>query len=184
MYGGATSYLPIKLSQAGVIPIIFAISFMLFPQLIGNFFVSTNNATLQSIGEVLVSIFNPSTIVYNLIYFFLVVAFTFFYSSVVFNPQKVSEEIQKHGGFIPGIRPGKNTQDYLQRTLYKLTIVGAVFLGIIAIMPNILSNITGMQMIFFGGTSVLIIVSVILESYKVIQAQLYSQSYEKLQTNL
>ena len=184
MYGGATSYLPIKLSQAGVIPIIFAISFMLFPQLIGNFFVSTSNSSLQAIGGVLVSVFNPSTIVYNLIYFFLVVAFTFFYSSVVFNPQKVSEEIQKHGGFIPGIRPGKNTQDYLQSTLYKLTLVGAVFLGIIAIMPNIMSTITGMQMMFFGGTSVLIIVSVILESYKVIQAQLYTHSYEKLQTNL
>lgn len=181
MYGGATNYLPIKLSQAGVIPIIFAVSFVLFPQLIGNFMSSSGNATFKGIGEFLVSVFNANGVLYNVIYFFLVVVFTFFYSSIIFNPQKISDEIQKYGGFIPGIRPGKNTRDYLQATLYRLTFMGAIFLGIIAILPNILSSLTGARLLFFGGTSILIVVSVILETYKVVQAQLTTASYEKLQ---
>lgn len=184
MYGGATNYLPIKLSQAGVIPIIFAVSFVLFPQLIGNFFASSNNQMLQGIGQTLVLVFNASGVVYNIIYFFLVVAFTFFYSSVVFNPQKITEDIQKHGGFIPGIRPGKHTQEFLQRTLYRLTFVGAIFLGLIAVLPNIVSAFTGITQILIGGTSILIVVSVILETYKILQAQLVTESYDKLQSLL
>lgn len=184
MYGGSTNYLPIKLSQAGVIPIIFAVSFVLFPQLIGNFLASSNNSALAGIGQFLVSVFNTQGAIYNVIYFFLVVLFTFFYSSVVFNPQKITDEIQKYGGFIPGIRPGKNTRDYLQAVLYRITFIGAIFLGTIAVLPNILSTITGQQMIFFGGTSILIVVSVILETYKVVQAQLFSHSYDKLQSSL
>ena len=184
MYGGATNYLPIKLSQAGVIPIIFAVSFVLFPQLIGNFLASSNNAALSGVGQFLVTVFNSNGIVYNIIYFFLVVLFTFFYSSVIFNPQKVTEEIQKYGGFIPGIRPGKNTKDYLQATLYRLTLIGAIFLGVIAVLPNIVSTFTGQRLIFFGGTSILIVVSVILETYKVVQAQLFTESYNKLQSSL
>jgi len=184
MYGGSTNYLPIKLSQAGVIPIIFAVSFVLFPQLIGNFLASSNNTALAGVGQFLVSVFNTQGAIYNVIYFFLVVLFTFFYSSVVFSPQKITDEIQKYGGFIPGIRPGKNTRDYLQAVLYRITFVGAIFLGTIAVLPNILSTITGQQMIFFGGTSILIVVSVILETYKVVQAQLFSQSYDKLQSSL
>jgi len=180
LYGGATNYLPIKLSQAGVIPIIFAVSFVLFPQLIGNFLSSSKQVALQKVGEVLVLLFNTNGVLYNIIYFLLVVIFTFFYSSVVFNPQKITEEIQKHGGFIPGIRPGKNTQEFLQSTLYRLTFVGAVFLGVIAIMPNIISGLTGVQLVFVGGTSILIVVSVILETYKVVQAQLMTERYENL----
>lgn len=181
MYGGATNYLPIKLSQAGVIPIIFAVSFVLFPQLIGNFLSSSANPSLKGIGDFLVAVFGANGFVYNLIYFLLVVAFTFFYSSIIFNPQKIADEVQKYGGFIPGIRPGKNTKDYLQNTLYRLTFIGAISLGIIAILPNILANLTGSRLIFFGGTSILIVVSVILETYKVVQAQLTTASYDKLQ---
>lgn len=181
MYGGATNYLPIKLSQAGVIPIIFAVSFVLIPQLLGNFMVSAKQPLLQKIGETLVFIFNANGAIYNVFYFLLVVLFTFFYSSVVFNPQKITEEIQKHGGFIPGIRPGKNTQEYLQTILYRLTFIGAFFLGIIAILPNIVSALTGAKLLFIGGTSILIVVSVILETHKVIQAQLLTENYEKLQ---
>jgi len=179
MYGGSTNYLPIKLSQAGVIPIIFAVSFVLFPQLIGNFLASSNNGSLAGIGQFLVSVFNSQGVVYNIIYFFLVVLFTFFYSSVVFNPQKITDEIQKYGGFIPGIRPGKNTRDYLQGVLYRITFIGAIFLGVVAVLPNVLSSVTGQRMIFFGGTSILIVVSVILETYKVVQAQLFTHSYAK-----
>ena len=182
MYGGATNYLPIKLSQAGVIPIIFAVSFVLFPQLIGNFMSSSSNANVQGIGQFLVTVFNANGVIYNVIYFLLVVIFTFFYSSIIFNPQKITDEIQKYGGFIPGIRPGKNTKDYLQATLYRLTFIGAIFLGIIAVLPNILSSLTGARLIFFGGTSILIVVSVILETYKVVQAQLTTANYDKLQT--
>ncbi len=184
LYGGATNFLPIKLSQAGVIPIIFAVSFVLFPQLLGNFFASSKAALLQKIGETLIVVFNTNGIIYNLIYFFLVVVFTFFYSSIIFNPQKITEEIQKHGGFIPGIRPGQKTSEFLQKTLYRLTFVGAVFLGVIAILPNILANLTGIRLIFIGGTSILIVVSVILETYKVIQAQLVTGGYDKLKTLL
>ena len=182
MYGGATNYLPIKLSQAGVIPIIFAVSFVLFPQLIGNFMSSSNNPSVAGIGQFLVTVFNANGAVYNIIYFLLVVIFTFFYSSIIFNPQKITDEIQKYGGFIPGIRPGKNTRDYLQATLYRLTFIGAIFLGIIAVLPNILSGLTGARLIFFGGTSILIVVSVILETYKVVQAQLTTANYDKLQS--
>lgn len=182
MFGGATNYLPLKLSQAGVIPIIFAVSFVLFPQLIGNFLLSVKNPTMASIGEGLVSFFGTNGILYNIAYFFLVVVFTFFYSSVIFNPQKIADEIQKHGGFIPGIRPGSHTQQYLQATLYRLTFVGAVFLGLIAVLPNILSRLTGINLILVGGTSILIVVSVLLETYKLIQSQMVMQKYDKLES--
>jgi len=184
MYGGATNYLPLKLSQAGVIPIIFAVSFVLFPQMIGNFLVSAQNGTLQKIGEFLTSVFAANGVMYNGIYFLLVVAFTFFYSSLIFSPQKISVEIQKYGGFIPGIRPGNATRAYLQALLYKLTSVGALFLGTIAILPNILASITGVSLFFIGGTSILIIVSVILESYRTIQATIMTDRYDQLHTTL
>ena len=182
MYGGATNYLPLKLSQAGVIPIIFAVSFVLFPQMIGNFLVSAQNSTLQKIGEFLTNVFAANGLMYNSIYFLLVVAFTFFYSSLIFNPKKISEEIQKYGGFIPGIRPGNATRVYLQALLYKLTSVGAVFLGAIAILPNILASVSGMSLFFIGGTSILIVVSVILETYRMIQATIMTDRYDKLNT--
>lgn len=181
LYGGANNYLPLKLSQAGVIPIIFAVSFVLFPQLLGNIFVSSPNSVLQGIGHFLVSLFATNGIAYNLIYFFLVVLFTFFYSSLVFNPQKISEEIQKQGGFIPGIRPGSATKSFLQATLYRLTAVGAVALGLIAVLPNIMSAITGSQSYLVGGTSILILVSVILETYRVLQSSIITEGYDKLQ---
>jgi preprotein translocase subunit SecY len=184
MYGGMTNYLPIKLSQAGVIPIIFAVSFVLFPQLIGNFLSSVKNPALADFGRGLAAFFNANGFLYNFFYFILVVVFTFFYSSVVFSPKKVTEEIQKYGGFIPGIRPGKNTQDYLQQTLYRLTFVGALALGLIAILPNILAALTDIKFFFIGGTSILIVVSVILETYKTLQAQMVTQKYEKLNTLL
>lgn len=184
MYGGATNYLPLKLSQAGVIPIIFAVSFVLFPQMIGNFLVSAQNGTLQKIGEFLTSVFAANGAMYNGIYFLLVVAFTFFYSSLIFSPQKISVEIQKYGGFIPGIRPGNATRAYLQALLYKLTSVGALFLGTIAILPNILASITGVSLFFIGGTSILIVVSVILESYRTIQATIMTDRYDQLHTTL
>src|SRR3989339_1089591 len=121
MYQAANNYLPLKLNQAGVIPIIFAVSFVLFPQIIGNFLQYAPNDFLAGIGRFLAVSFQPSGFLYNFIYFFLVVAFTFFYTVIVFNPQKISEDIQKHGGFVPGIRPGSATKKYLQNVVYKIT---------------------------------------------------------------
>lgn len=179
VYQGATNYLPLKLNQAGVIPIIFAVSFVLMPQLIGNFLKYVKNPAVAGIANFLATAFNPSGFFYNFFYFILVVAFTFFYTVIVFNPQKISEEIQKNGGFIPGIRPGLATKQFLEKIVYKITSVGALFLGIIAILPALVSKLTGMSDLVIGGTGILIVVSVILETFKTMEAQLIMKSYDK-----
>ncbi len=179
MYQAASNYLPLKLNQAGVIPIIFAVSFVLFPQLIGNFFKYSKVPVISGIANFLVNVFNPAGFFYNFFYFLLVVGFTFFYTIIVFNPQKIADEIQKHGGFIQGIRPGQATKQYLERVLYRITTVGALFLGLIAVLPAIISKITGINNLVVGGTGVLIIVSVILETFKTVESQLVMRSYDK-----
>jgi len=131
-----------------------------------------------AIGTTLTRVFNPAGLTYNLIYFILVVAFTYFYTAVTFNPQKISEEIQKHGGFIPGIRPGRVTAEYLQYILTRLTLAGALFLGILAILPSIARGITGVSTLMLGGTGILIVVSVVLETVKSLEAQLVMRNYE------
>jgi len=179
LYQAASNYLPLKLNQAGVIPIIFAVSFVLFPQMIGNFLQYSKNYLIASIAKFLITVFNPSGFFYNFFYFILVIGFTYFYTVVVFNPQKIAEEIQKHGGFIPGIRPGLATKQYLEKILYKITSVGAIFLGIIAILPAIISKITSIPNLVIGGTGILIVVSVVLETFKMIEAQLVMKNYNK-----
>lgn len=179
VYQGATNYLPLKLNQAGVIPIIFAVSFVLMPQLIGNFLKYVKNPAIAGIATFLANAFNPSGFFYNFFYFILVVAFTFFYTVIVFNPQKISEEIQKNGGFIPGIRPGLATKQFLEKIVYKITSVGAIFLGCIAVLPALVSKVTGMNDLVIGGTGILIVVSVILETFKTMEAQLIMKSYDK-----
>jgi len=179
MYQGATNFLPLKLNQAGVIPIIFAVSFVLFPQLIGNFLSYAKNPTVAAVAKFLASTFQPSGFFYNFFYFILVIGFTYFYTVIVFNPQKIAEEIQKHGGFIPGIRPGLSTKQYLEKILYKITSVGALFLGIIAVLPAIVSSLTKVSGLMIGGTGVLIVVSVILETFKTVEAQLVMRNYDK-----
>ncbi|MFA5136279.1 MAG: preprotein translocase subunit SecY [Patescibacteria group bacterium] len=179
VYQGATNYLPLKLNQAGVIPIIFAVSFVLMPQLVGNFLRYVKNPFVSSIATFLSNAFNPSGFFYNFFYFILVIAFTFFYTVIVFNPQKIADEIQKHGGFIPGIRPGPATKQFLEKIVYKITSVGALFLGLIAILPALVSKITGMDGLVIGGTGILIVVSVILETFKTMEAQLVMKSYDR-----
>ncbi|MBP6993796.1 preprotein translocase subunit SecY [Candidatus Woesebacteria bacterium] len=179
MYQTASNFLPLRLNQAGVIPIIFAVSFVLFPQLIGNYLQYSSNGTIKAIAQFLVVAFAPSGAVYNIFYFLLVVVFTFVYTMIIFNPQKIAEEIQKHGGFIPGVRPGESTKNYLQSIILKLTSVGALFLGVIAIIPAIISGFTGLNDFAIGGTSILIVVSVVLESLKSIESQVSSRNYEK-----
>ncbi len=179
VYQAANNYLPLKLNQAGVIPIIFAVSFVLFPQIAGNFLRYMPNATVAGIGTFLAQAFNPAGFTYNIMYFILVVAFTFFYTIIVFNPQKIADEIQKHGGFIPGIRPGNATKVYLQKVVYKITTFGALFLGLIAILPAIVSSLTGFQGLVIGGAGILIVVSVVLETFKTIDSQLVMKNYDK-----
>lgn len=178
MVGGEATHLPLRLNQAGVIPIIFAVSLVLTPSLVANYLVLSRNPALVNIGQFFTSWFNPNGALYNASYFILVVGFTYFYTAIVFNPKKISEDIQKHGGFIPGIRPGTPTASYLNYILTRITLVGALFLGIIAIFPTIGTALTGVQTLLVGGTSVLIVVSVVLETYKSIEASLVMRNYE------
>lgn len=178
IYGGQSTHLPLRLNQAGVIPIIFAVSLVLLPSLFGNYLIAAKNPAMNVIGQFLTTWLKPDGVPYNAIYFLLVVGFTFFYTAVIFNPKKIAEEIQKYGGFIPGIRPGTPTSSYLNYVLTRITLVGAFFLGIIAILPSIVQSITGVGTLFLGGTSILIVVSVVLETFKSIEAQLVMRNYE------
>jgi len=177
-YGGQSTYLPLKINQAGVIPIIFAVSLVLIPSMISNAVTSIPNPAIADFGRFLGTTFRPGGIVYNLVYFVLVVGFTYFYTAVIFNPEKIAEEIKKHGGFIPGIRPGKSTVEYLNRILTRITLAGALFLGVIAILPSIAQGITGSNTMTIGGTGILIVVSVILETTRQVESQMVMRSYE------
>lgn len=178
IYGGESTHLPLRLNQAGVIPIIFAVSLVLIPSLLANYFTGAKNAMLHTIALNLATWFNPNGWFYNGLYFVLVVGFTYFYTAVIFNPKKIAEEIQKYGGFVPGIRPGTQTAHYLNFVLTRITLVGALFLGVIAIFPTIAKSVTGVQTLLLGGTGILIVVSVILETVKAIEAQLVMRNYD------
>jgi len=178
VYGGATSYLPLRVNQAGVIPIIFAVSLVLLPSLVGGFLSQTHQPVLQNLGRLFTSLFNPNGISYNVIYFFLVIGFTYFYTAITFNPTKIATEIQKYGGFIPGIRPGTPTAQYLNYILTRITLAGALFLGVIAILPSLARQASGVNTLLVGGTGVLIVVSVVLEAVKTLEAQLVMRNYE------
>ncbi|MBI4091735.1 MAG: preprotein translocase subunit SecY [Candidatus Levybacteria bacterium] len=179
MYGGQSTHLPLRINQAGVIPIIFAVSIVLLPSLFANYLISSANKGLASAGSFLATTFDPNGIPYNAIYFALVVGFTYFYTAVIFNPQKISEEIQKNGGFVPGIRPGKPTSSFLNYVTTRITLPGAIFLGIVAILPSIVLAITGITAVLVGGTSILIVVSVVIETVKILEAQMVQRSYER-----
>ncbi len=176
--GGESTHLPLRLNQAGVIPIIFAVSLVLMPSVLANYFSASRNVFLHNAALWLSTTFDPNGWVYNGLYFVLVVGFTYFYTAVVFNPKKISEDIQKYGGFIPGIRPGTPTANYLNYVLTRITLAGALFLGIIAIFPVFARAITGVQTLLLGGTGILIVVSVVLETVKAIEAQLVMRNYE------
>lgn len=174
-----STHLPLKLNQAGVIPIIFAVSFVLLPTMLGNYFVSAKNAGLHGIGTFLTTNFSPQSIAYNVIYFVLVVGFTYLYTAIIFNPQKISEDLQKQGGFIPGVRPGKPTAHFLNTIVTRITLAGALFLGIIAILPNILGIFTNTQGLLIGGTSILIVVSVVIETVRILEVQHTTRNYDR-----
>jgi len=178
MYGGQSTYLPLRINQAGVIPIIFAVSLVLLPSMLANFLQGVPNALIAKIATSFARLFNPNGFFYSLIYFILVIGFTYFYTAVIFNPKKIAEEIKKYGGFIPGIRPGEPTVNYLNKILTRITLVGAIFLGLIAILPSIAQRLTGVATMSIGGTGILIVVSVILETTKQLESMLVMRSYD------
>lgn len=177
MYGGTSTHLPLRVNQAGVIPIIFAMSIMLFPGMIAGFLANASNPTVAGIARSMGSIFQNQWF-YGILYFILVVAFTYFYTAVVFDPHKISESLQKQGGYIPGIRPGKTTSEYLYRIINRITLSGALFLGAIAVLPFIVQGAFNMKSISIGGTGLLIVVSVVIETIKQIEGQLVMRDYE------
>ena len=183
VYGGASTFLPININPAGVMPIIFALSILTFPGMIANFLTSFGGK-IKQIAISVSNFLNPELNLWPhlILYFFLVCVFTYFYTAVTFDPQNVSENLQKMGGFIPGIRPGTSTAGYLSRILNRILLIGAIFLGLIAIMPSIVGQITKIVAFQFliGGTGVLIIVSVVLDTLRQVNAQLEMREYETL----
>ena len=172
------SYLPLRLNQAGVMPIMFAVSLVLLPSLLGQLLANVDNAQAQSIASFFTLNFNPQSFVYNLFYFLLVVGFTYFYTAVIFNPEKIAENLQKSGGYVPGIRPGSQTTSYLNKILNRITLVGALFLGLIAVLPSLFQNFIGISNLAIGGTGVLIVVSVVLELTRDMESQLVTRKYD------
>lgn len=170
VYGGQTTYIPLKVNTAGVIPIIFAISLLMFPATIAQFMPII---ALREFAQRF-----PSTVYYNIAYFLLVFIFTYFYTAVVFNPKDVADRMKKHGGFILGIRPGKPTADYLERIMVRITFLGGLFLGTIAVLPSIVISLTHLSQFSLGGTSILIVVGVALDTIRNIEAQLLMRHYE------
>lgn len=177
MYGGTSTYLPLRVNQAGVIPIIFALSILLLPGMIGNFLQQAQNPMLANLANILNS-FSQTIAPYAGFYFVLVVLFTYFYTAVTFDPENIADNLQKNGGFIPGVRPGRPTARYLHFVINRITLVGAIFLGIIAVLPVLLRQMTGQASLAIGGTAVLIVVSVVLQTMKQVESQLVMRDYE------
>jgi preprotein translocase subunit SecY len=176
-YGGTSTYLPLKVNQAGVIPVIFASSLLYIPQLISQLTSNSTSSFQRFVNNYLI---NQQSYVYVLTYLALIIFFTYFYVSITFNPEERAEDMKKYGGFIPGIRPGRPTAEYLQFVLSRITLVGSIYLGVVAILPNIFISYTGgnQQNFPFGGTAVLIMVGVALDTVKQIESQLMQRNYE------
>lgn len=179
VFGGSTTHLPFRVNMAGVIPIIFAVSIMLFPSMVSQFFVNANAAWLRNLASGTIQLFQNQTF-YNILYFLLIFGFTFFYTSIVFQPQKIAENLQKQGGFVPGIRPGKETEKYLAGTMNRINFFGAIFLGVIAILPLLAQGSAASSTLRIGGTSLLIAVAVAIETAKQIQSQMTMHEYDAI----
>jgi preprotein translocase subunit SecY len=179
IFGGGTTHLPLRVNMAGVIPIIFAISLVMVPPMIAQFFISAKAEWLKETAMFVIRIFNNQAF-YGILYFLLVFGFTYFYTSVIFNPHKVADNLQKNGGFIPGIRPGKETEGYLTSIVGRINLVGASFLGLIAVLPLLLRAVSGSQVLTIGGTSLLIVVAVAIDSAKQIESQLTMHEYDRV----
>ncbi|MFA6097806.1 MAG: preprotein translocase subunit SecY [Candidatus Paceibacterota bacterium] len=178
-YGGVSTFLPLRVNSAGMIPIIFAMSLILFPGIIASFLVNNPNQQVASAAVFVRDLFQNETF-YGSLYFILVFLFTYFYTSIVFDPKNVAENLQKHGGFVPGIRPGNSTAEYLGKVLSRITFVGALFLGLIAVLPFIAKAMTNVTTMAIGGASVLIVVGVVLDSIRQIDSQLTMRDYDEI----
>ncbi len=174
--GGISTYLPIRVNQAGVMPIIFALSFLLFPQMLGTFLAQSSIPLLAGIGSAVANVL-ANTWVYGGLYFILVFVFTYFYTAITFEPNQIAKNLQKNGAFIPGVRPGGTTSEHLGNIITRITLVGAMFLGFLAVLPIILQGITGITTLTIGGTALLIVVSVVLDVVKKIDAQTSIREY-------
>jgi preprotein translocase subunit SecY len=176
-FGGTSTHLPLRVNSAGVIPIIFAISVIVFPSMIAQFFVSAKSSWIANAATWFVNLFN-NQLFYGITYFLLVVGFTYFYTEIVFKPDQIAENLQKQGGFIPGIRPGRFTSEYLSYISHRILLTGSIFLALIAVLPLILKYFTGVAALSIGGTSLLIVVSVVIETVKQIEAQITMRDYD------
>ena len=174
--GGISTYLPLRVNQSGVMPIIFALSILLFPQMIATFFTTSGNAIVSGAAHAVVNALNNPW-VHGSIYFFLVVIFTYFYTAITFEPNQIAKNLQKNGAFVPGVRPGGTTAEYLGNIITRITLVGALFLGIVAVLPVIVQGATGITTLTIGGTALLIAVSVVLDVVKKIDAQTSIREY-------
>ena len=172
IYGGQSTFIPLKVNQAGVIPIIFASSLLIFPYTIANYFSGS------AVGRFFSAVFAPNSFVYLVLYVILIVFFSYFYTAVVFNPSDIAGNMKKYGGFILGIRPGNPTSDYITRVMERITLGGAVFLAIIALIPNVMSSVLRVNSFYFGGTAVLIVVGVAMDTINQIEAQLLMRHYD------
>ena len=172
IYGGQSTFIPLRVNQSGVIPIIFASSLLIFPYTIANYF------SESAVGRFFSAVFAPNGIVYLVLYVALIIFFSYFYTAVVFNPTDIATNMKKYGGFILGIRPGQPTSDYITRVMERITLGGAVFLAVIALIPNIMSSVLGVNSFYFGGTAVLIVVGVAMDTINQIEAQLLMRRYD------
>lgn len=175
--GKVSSVLPLRVNLGGMIPILFASSLLVTPGLLAQFFVNATTPWVSSAAQWVIA-FSSNTLAYGVTQFFLVILFTFFYGSIVFRPEQASENLQKQGGFIPGVRPGEHTTQYLQWVMNRILLVGAVFLAVLAVLPSLVQAVTGNPLLAVGGTSVIIVVSVVIDMVKQIEAQLSMRSYE------
>jgi preprotein translocase subunit SecY len=181
MYQGGATFLPLRVNQAGVIPIIFAVSILLFPVQLASYFQSSSEGLIQQISQAVIDLFDQRSLLYIVLYFLLTVGFTYFYTAFTFKPDETADQLRKNGGFIPGIRPGAPTRDYLAKVVYRISLAGALFLGIVAVSPILLQiPFSGSVVANFalGGTALLIVVSVVVETMKQLEAQLMMRNYE------
>lgn len=177
MYGGQSTHIPLKVNSAGMIPLIFAISILILPGVVAQYFAAPPGQP-DNFANVIVNAFSQTSWVYWVTYFFMVIAFTYFYTDIMFKQQNISESLQQNGGFIPGIRPGKKTEEYLNAVVHRITLVGALFLGIVAILPFLMRDFTETTTLLITSTGLLIVVGVVLDTMKQLEAQLLMRHYE------
>ncbi|MGZ3586083.1 MAG: preprotein translocase subunit SecY [Candidatus Limnocylindrales bacterium] len=181
MYQGGSTFLPLRVNQAGVIPIIFAVSILLFPVQLATYFSQSSNQFVKDISQGIINLFGNHSWLYALLYFLLTVGFTYFYTAFTFKPDETADQLRKNGGFIPGIRPGGPTRDYLARVVVRISLAGALFLGTVAVLPTVIANLASGSVLAglgLGGTALLIVVSVVVETMKQLEAQLMMRNYE------